>query len=259
MKGYERQIQKYKDSVQELCAEQEGKQRAVSVCRQILTEQVMQQQSSRASYFEFLYEQSGFIKKRWWILQGGALWYLWFWLNNYGTDFQEMMRIMGIFATVFVILIIPEIWKNRRNGSIEVEQASYYTLRQICAARILLFAVVDFGIVMLFLLATYSTASIPLYDLIIHFLLPVNVSCCICFRLLYSRWGKTEYPAIFLCLVWVGIWTMLVSDDVIYQKIVEPVWVVMLLLSFAYFVFCVHRSLKFDEKILEGCTDEVRI
>ena len=46
-----------------------------------------------------------------------------------------MMRIMGISATIFVVLIIPEIWKNRRNGAIEIEQASYYTLRQICTAE----------------------------------------------------------------------------------------------------------------------------
>lgn len=40
--------------------------------------------------------------------------------------------------------------ENRRNGAVEVEQASYYTLRRICAARVLLFAAVDFLIVMIF-------------------------------------------------------------------------------------------------------------
>ena len=45
----------------------------------------------------------------------------------------------------------------------------------------------------------------------------------------------------------------------IYQKIVTPVWVAMLILTFVYFVFCVQKSLVFDEKILEDYTYEIRI
>lgn len=48
-------------------------------------------------------------------------------------------------------------------------------------------------------------------------------------------------------------------NDVIYQKIVTPVWVAMLILTFVYFIFCVQKSLVFDEKILEDYTYEVRI
>lgn len=222
-------------------------------------EQIFQEKNSRASYFEFLYEQSKFIKKRWWLLQACVLAFLWLWLSDYATDFTDTVRLMGIFATVFVILIVPEIWKNRRNGAIEIEQASYYTLRQICAARMLMFAAVDFVIVMIFLTATYRTAVISLYDLIINFLLPVNVSCCICFRLLYSKWSESEYLAVFFCLVWVGVWTMIVANEDIYRRVAAPVWGVMLALTFAYGVFCVRKSLMFDEKILEGYENEVRV
>ena len=49
---------------------------------------------------------------------------------------------------------------------------------------------------------------------------------------------------------------MIVANDVIYQKIVTPVWVAMLILTFVYFVFCVQKSLVFDEKILEDYTYE---
>ena len=48
-------------------------------------------------------------------------------------------------------------------------------------------------------------------------------------------------------------------NDVIYQKIVTPVWVAMLILTFVYFVYCVQKSLVFDEKILEDYTYEIRI
>ena len=184
---------------------------------------------------------------------------LWIWLSNYTSDIKDMMRIMGISATIFVVLIIPEIWKNRRNGAIEIEQASYYTLRQICTARMLMFGVVDLVIVMVFLAITYQTTILSLSDLVVNFLLPVNVSCCICFRVLYSRWEKSEYIAVLSCLAWIYLWMMIVANDVIYQKIVTPVWVAMLILTFVYFIFCVQKSLLFDEKILEDYTYEIRI
>lgn len=100
--------------------------------------------------------------------------------------------------------------ENRRNGAVEVEQASYYTLRRICAARVLLFAAVDFLIVMIFLAVAYRTTALTLNKLVVNFLLPVNVSCCICFRVLYSRWERSEYVAVMLCLLWVAVWTMIV-------------------------------------------------
>ena len=65
--------------------------------------------------------------------------------------------------------------------------------------------------------------------------------------------------AVLSCLVWVGLWMMIVANDVIYQKIVTPVWVAMLILTFVYFIFCVQKSLVFDEKILEDYTYEIRI
>ncbi len=257
MTEYRQQIQEYKKELQKNCFKKE--EQTIQACQNIVREQIYRKQSLPMSYFEFLYEQSKFIKKKWWILQGCVLLFLWIWLRGYASDMEEMMRLVGIFATVFVILIVPEIWKNRRNGAIEIEQAAYYTLRQICAARMLLFAVVDFTIIMLFFVTTYSTTAIPLSPLIINFLLPVNVSCCICFRLLYSRWEKSEYVAIFLCLIWVAVWMMIVTNDGIYQKIAIHVWVMMLLLTFAYFIYCVRKSLMFNEKLLEDYTYEIRI
>lgn len=257
MKNDRQQIQEYKRVVQETCINKEAEERTIKECQKIMKEQCMQQ-SNRASYFEFLYEQSGFIQKRWWLLQGGVLLGMWFWLHSYMMDWTDMMRLLGIAATLFVVLIIPEIWKNKRNGAIEIEQASYYTLRQICAARMLLFAAVDLLIVTVFLGATYRTTALSLTDLVTNFLLPVNVSCCICFRTLYSKWEKSEYVAVLLCLVWVAVWMMVVANDAIYHKIATPVRGSLLLLTFAYFVFCIQKSLAFDEKSLEDLTYEIR-
>ena len=52
-------------------------------------------------------------------------------------------RCMGILAPSFVILILPELWKNRSNGAMEVEGATFFSIKNIYAARMLLFGMVD--------------------------------------------------------------------------------------------------------------------
>mgnify|MGYP006913763595 CR=1 FL=1 len=45
---------------------------------------------------------------------------LWIWLSNYTSDIKDMMRIMGISATIFVVLIIPEILEKQKKCAIEL-------------------------------------------------------------------------------------------------------------------------------------------
>lgn len=258
MKKYEDRIQEYKTYVRGNCVEKEAQQRTIQACQDTIKKQVSETETPWGTYFEFLYQQFGFIRKRWWLLQGMVLAWLWFWMENYAKDLNDMTRQMGVFATIFVILIVPELWKNQKHAAIEIEQASYYMLRQICAARILLFGIVDFGIVMIFLAVTSHTVAIPLYHLIVNLLLPANVSCCICFRMLSGKWGRSEYPAILLCLMWVSIWMLIVSNAAVYARIAASVWGAMTVLSFAYLVFCVRKSLAFAEKLLKEYEYEVR-
>ena len=248
MKTTKQQIQDYKTIVQETYVRKQAEEQTIKACQNLLIEECAYKPVPRASYFEFLYEQSKVIQKRWWLLQGFVLLYLWLWLSNCTVDEKERMRWMGILATVFVILMVPELWKNRRNRAIEIEQAAYYTLRQICAARMLLFAAVDFAIV-----------TAPWNDLMVHFLLPVNVSCGICFRTFYSKWEKSKYVAVLLCLLWVGVWMMLVANETLYREIATPVWGGMLFVTLAYVVFCIRKVLMVEKFGLEECMNEVRI
>lgn len=258
MNETKKRIREYQNLVQNNYVRKEAEQQTIKACQDIQKTWVLQKRDARASYFEFLYTQSKFIKKRWWIMQGAALFFLWFWMKNYAEDLQSMIRLMGVIATVFVVLIIPEFWKSRRNAAIEIEQASFYTLHQVCSARTLLFAAADLFGMLVFLAVTYHTVPISFYNLIIHFLLPINVAACICFRLLYSKQEDSEYLAIFLCLVWSGIWLIIVANDVIYQKIAGSLLGAFTVLSFVYLIFCIRRSLRFDEKILEGYYDGIR-
>ena len=82
MKNYKQQIKEYKEEIEEKYVRAEAENKTVKACQNILSESVLSKQSHRTSYFEFLYEQTKFIKKRWWILQGCVLMCLWIWLQR---------------------------------------------------------------------------------------------------------------------------------------------------------------------------------
>ncbi|MFR9099384.1 MAG: hypothetical protein ACLVI9_06405 [Anaerostipes hadrus] len=130
---------------------------------------------------EFLYDQMQFIQKRWWILQGCLLAVLWIFLNDVA-DIYEMQRLMGAGACLFAIFLVPEIWKNRRNQAMEIEGAAYYSLRQVCMARILLFGFMDLLIVTAFAVSVVFTVRISVQMFAVNFLIPFNVTGAICFR-----------------------------------------------------------------------------
>ena len=204
MKQYQRKIEEYKSLIQK----EYIRETAVDTVKERCSDIMNRQDNRQASYFEFLFEQFKFIKKRWWVLQGGILVLLW------------------------ILLVDSDVGAN----------TAFYSLRQICAARILLFAVVDLLMTTFFFGVSVYTLQISAYRLIIDFLVPFNVSCCICFRLLYSKWNDMEYIAVFLSIACIFIWTLIVSTDSIYQRISMPIWGSLLIISFGYLIFCVHKS-----------------
>ena len=172
---------------------------------------------------------------------------------------KSIGRIMGAFSVLFSILIIPEIWKNRRFSAFEIEKASYYSLRQICAARLLLFAIVDMMMVTVFFILVFATIQIPLSSIAINFLIPFNISSGVCFHLLCKKGFDMEYVSVCLSMAFVIVWSMIVANDVIYYAIVEPLWLVLILISFGYLVFCVRKSQQDYELVWEDRTNGIRI
>ncbi len=253
MKPYTKRIEEYKELIQEEYVRDTAVQKVVRCCSDIMTAG----EDIRLSYFEFLYSQMRFVKKRWWGLQGAVLLLLWLILRNSG-DAEDMGRILGILSIVFVDLIIPEIWKNQRYAVMEVEGTAFYTLRQICAARILMFAAVDLLMVTAFFAVSFYTVQMSAYRMIMDFLIPFNVSGCICFGLLYSRKGEMEYVTLLLSGIWMVIWAAIVVRDEIYQSIAEPAWIGILLLSFGFLAYCIRRSQKTCENGWEEYVDGIR-
>lgn len=215
MKQYEKKIESYQTLIQKGYVRESAVQNVMEQCAGIMS----RQDDRRASYFEFLYEQFKFIRKRWWALQGGSLLLLWMLLADYGEG-ANAERVLGALSVI----------------------SSYYSLRQICSARILMFAAVDLTMITIFFAVSFSTLQISAYRIVIDFLVPFNISCCICFRLLYSKLQELEYIAVFLSTACIFAWSMIVSTDFIYERISMTVWIGLLLLSFIYLIYCIWKS-----------------
>lgn len=191
---------------------------------------------------EFLYQQAGYIRKRWWIMQGILLMVLWVLLKYAALGNYYVQRCMGIVAPIFVILLLPELWKNRTANAMEVEGAAYFSIRQIYSARLLVFVMIDLLMLFVFSAAVIRSGRVLLEEIAIQFFLPLVVTCCICFRTLYSQRAISEAGSMFLCIIWSVLWLELIINGNIYEIIAIPVWYGVLAVSFAYLLYCICRG-----------------
>lgn len=133
----------------------------------------------------------------------------------------------------------------------EVEGSTFYTLRQIYAARLTLFAGVDLTLLSLFFLGASYTGRITLWELMIQFLLPCNVTCCICFFCLYSAKHGSEGFSMLLSGIWTAAWELLLLNDSVYLTISSPLWCLLLALSIVFLGFSIWQGQRTWNRIWE--------
>lgn len=203
-----------------------------------------------ASYLDFFWQQAGYIRKRWWGVQFLILTLLWGYIRNFSGK-KEFQSVMGIMAAVFAILLIPELWKNRTANAMEVEGSTYYSLRQIYAARMLAFGLVDIGLLTLFTVAVSVTTSLQAKEMVIYFFLPFTVACSILFRTLCSGTVATQMGTLLLSLFWMVAWLFVVTNEGIYRRVSVPVWLAVFLLAVLYLIYAVRLAVTKCENFAE--------
>lgn len=194
------------------------------------------------SYPAFLLGQFRMIQKRWWLLQFALLVFAGH-LLAVETDLVYIRRSLGVYATLFVVLLIPELWKNLTNRCLEVEGASFYSLRQVYAARILLFGMVDASLLAMFGGSVCGICGFAFADLAIQFLLPIILTAGICF-VVFGLQHRNMLTVIAPCVLWAIIWWAIIADDQIYSAILYPSWAGVLTASCLFLLFTLHHVLK---------------
>ena len=246
-------IKKYRESIQVEASEEKIQE---TICKS-KNAFFMAEQERMLSYHEFLWTQLRVVQKRWWILQFILLVVLWIALS-FIHDEMYTKRSMGVATALFVILIIPELWKNRSCECMEIEAASYYSLKQVYAARMLLFGVTDILLITLFLGTASAGLHFELSELVVQFLFPLCVTTCICFGILCSKHSFSEAVAIILCIIWSVVWLFVVLNENVYIMVTVPVWLAMLGVTIFFLAFTIYRILKNCNQYLEVSFDEIR-
>ncbi len=199
-----------------------------------------QEQDRLLTCWEFLWTQLQYTRKRWWVLQAGLLVLAWQMIPAI-EDSSHRMRSMGVLGCLFVVLVIPELWRNRESGSIQVEASCLYCLRQIYAARIALFGMVDVVLLTVFTIIL-GRMGFTLMEVLTQFLLPVTVTACICFSLLCGKENIRETTSVAACLTWGGAWWLILLKESIYTRIVPAVWLSLFVAALGFLVLAVRRT-----------------
>lgn len=229
------------------CYSEEKLNRTIAVSKQAFLEG---EQCHRLSRLEFLWQQSQYIKKQWWLLQGVLLAAVCLLLRCLNTDYA-VRRCLGLAGPLLAVLLLPELWKNRSCGATEVERTTLYSLRGIYAARMTLFAGVDLILLSVFFALASVLTRVTVWEMLIQFLLPFNVTSVICLSTLYSRKIKSQAASMLLCLGWAAVWLLVVEKETIYDAISVPVWVLALAGSFCGLAWAVLRGQEKWEANLE--------
>ena len=235
---YEEKLKIYNKAVQ-IPEKEEAVQKTIQVSKAAFYDS---ERDKVVPYHEFLLAQFRIMRKRWWSFQILVL--MLFWISfRLSVEMEAVQRSLGVTAALFIILVIPELWKNRDSQSMEIEAASYYSLRQIYAARMTLFGIVDVALVTMFCCQVSITLNLAMLDLLTQFLFPMVVTACICFGVLCSRYNFSEFAAIGICMIWGVLWWLLVLNEEVYMKITIPVWGGLIGTALIFLIFVVHRTL----------------
>ena len=140
----------------------------------------------------------------------------------------------------------------------EVESATYYSLRQVYSARMLLFGIIDVFIITVFCGIASITLQLTLTDLLVQFLFPLVVTACICFGTLCNKRGFNEVVAVGMCMIWSAVWWLILLDERIYYDIMIPVWVTLFCIALVFMVFTIYRSIDCCDRIWEEKLDGIK-
>lgn len=216
------------------------------------------EQEHSIHYFEFLIAQFRLIRKRWWVLQTFMLALVSIILPDM-QDKVSVLRILGVIGVLFVVLIIPEFWKNKSYDCMQIEGTCLYSLRQIYTARMLWFGMIDMFILTCFCMTIRGKLGLATVELLVQFLFPMLVAACICFGTLCSNTLANAGTTILFCLLWNVVWCFIILNETVYKVITFPIWCALFVLFVVFLAGAVYKTIhdcnKYWEVDFSGITN----
>lgn len=203
---------------------------------------------------EFLFQQMILLKGTYWIKQIGILGFAIMAIIYLKSNSSSLnvMSYPAFFSPLLIIFSIPELWRNIETNSIEIENTTYFNLRKVYFARILLVGMFELILVSALTIMTVSIVGTSLQETIIYFFIPFNLICCICFTLLCHKKKVTTETLVLICCGGAAIlWYVMVNHYKVYELLQIRIWYVLLLLSFTYILYSIRRVLEMSRNYME--------
>ncbi len=253
------ELQKELDRYQKqtkVCAREEKIRETIQKSKETF---LLKEQEYAIGYVEFIFSQFRLIRKRWWLFQTFLLGLASIILSNTESG-RYRLRILGIIGVLFVVLLIPELWKNKTHDCMQIENTCFYSLRQIYAAKMMLFGIVDTCMIICFGIIARGRMGIMAEEFWVQFLFPMLIAACICFGTLCNHKLVNEGTAIIFCLLWSAVWSIFVTNESFYQAIAFPIWCVLSGFAFLFLLGAIYRTIyrcnEFWEVNFSGITNQ---
>ena len=215
-----------------------------------------EENENRIGFIEFIALQIKIMKKELLFAQMLLLFFAGYWLSI-SKEIVYMQRGLSVLAALFVIFIIPELWKNIENKSMEIEKSSLFDLRRVYAAKLIAFGLIDTGILTVFCVYAVEIQKILVVDLLGQFVFPIMISSIICMMAFSRKRYLNQFVTMIICLAANMGWMLIILNDNLYLKITPIVWILIFIMCALLLFYFIQKVLHDNTEYLEGKFNEL--
>ncbi|RDY25486.1 hypothetical protein CHL78_017975 [Romboutsia weinsteinii] len=152
--------------------------------------EVNEAQDNGLTFWEFYFQQFGFIRKNVWLIQFAILLFCGLRIYYYPGSIKVISLISSIAPLIF-LSGITELSRTYTYGTIEIELSTQYTLSQVMMSRVSILGLMD--ILSITILCVFVGTNTPLYPyaIFLYVCVPFMVTCFGCLWLL-NRFKNKE-------------------------------------------------------------------
>ena len=190
-------------------------------------------QHSGLTFWEFYFQQFGFIRKKVWIIQFAILLFCGLGLYYYQGSIQVISLISSISPLIFLSGIIELSRTCNTYGTIEIELSTQYTLSQVMMSRVSILGLMN--ILSITILCVFVGTNTPLhpYAIFLYICVPFMVTCFGCLWLLNRFKNKECNYYCFTLGIFIMIAVSMSTEFLAKIYIISSLWIwtIMLIIS----------------------------
>ncbi|MGL5693166.1 MAG: hypothetical protein ACRCXA_03755 [Peptostreptococcaceae bacterium] len=195
-------------------------------------QEVNQNQYSGLTFWEFYFQQFGFIRKKVWAMQFAILLFCGLRLHYYPESIQAISLISTISPLLF-LSGITEISRTYTYGTIEIELSTKYTLSQVMMSRISILGLMDILSITILCIIVGVSTSLNTYAIFLYICVPFMITCFGCLWLLNRLKNKecNYYCFALGIFIMVGVAVSTAFFKKLYIASSIWIWIVMLVIA----------------------------